>query len=326
MSGDFEDPPLVFPASDTEENCGDSTSDAEPVTSIKWTPECLQLLLDHGINPDNLEEGEELEFEDEEEDKPGKFPTHLSHHCFLDSGFSIENKAHAALKFRLPPPKASLKAGGGKLQLASVKRKKGTDKDEATEDENEEARQARKKRKKEKKKARRLAEAAEAAEQVKEIEPPAPKKRGRPPKPKDGSSINVKPSHSFDASVFVSVEQPPEMVRGKTHRSDKLVPKKPHIEGPFTLTKSMRWTQFLDEVAECMDIDKENIRLDGMTWAFQKQKEPLPLSNEQGFKTMCEQVGAKGLSATVVFVYHPISKRKAGRAQGFLAQACAAHL
>ena len=162
--------------------------------------------------------------------------------------------------------------------------------------------------------ARRKAKADEAAEQVKEIESlPASKKRGRPPKTKDGSGTKITPSHSFDASVFVSIEQPPEMVRGKTHRSDKLVPKKPRVEGPFTLTKSMQWTQFLDEVAECMDIDKENIRLDGMTWAFQKQKEPLPLSTEQGFKTMREQIKAKGHSATVVFVYHPISKKAGHR-------------
>jgi len=130
MSDDSEDPPLVFPTSDTEKNCDDSTSDAEPVTSTKWTPECLQLLLDHGIDPDNLEDGEEFE-DEEEEDKP-------------------ENKAHGPLKFRLPPPKAGLKAGGEKLQLvdSAKKRKKGTDKNEATEDEDEGARRARKKRKK----------------------------------------------------------------------------------------------------------------------------------------------------------------------------------
>jgi len=224
------------------------------------------------------------------------------------------------LKFRLPPPKISSKAEGGELQSESTKkRKKGksdADKNEASEGEDEEAQRARKKKKKAEKKARREAEAAEAVrQQAKEIEPPPipKKKRGRPPKPKDRSTTKVTPSHSFDAAVFVSIEQPPEMVRGKTHRSDKLVPKKPRIEGPFTLTKSMRWTQFLDEVAECMDIDKENIQLDGMTWAFQRQKEPLPLSTEQGFKTMREQVKAKGQSATVVFVYHPISKKKAGR-------------
>ena len=47
-----------------------------------------------------------------------------------------------------------------------------------------------------------------------------------------------------------------------------------------------------------------------MTWAFQRQKEPLPLSIEQGFKTMQEQVKAKGQSAMVVFVYHPIPKNR----------------
>ena len=142
MSDDFEDPPLVFPHSDTEENCGDSTPDAEPVMSDKWTPECLQLLMDHRIDPDSLENDEELE-DEEEEDKLGEFPTCPSCQCFPDSKFSIENKAQEALKFRLPPPKASSKARGEKLQLESVKkRKKDTDKNEETEEESEEAQQA----------------------------------------------------------------------------------------------------------------------------------------------------------------------------------------
>ena len=90
------------------------------------------------------------------------------------------------------------------------------DKNEETEEENEEARRARKKAKK---KASREAKAAEReaadSEQVEVIEspdldpPPAPKKRGRPPKPKDGSATKIIPSHSFDASVFVSIEQAP---------------------------------------------------------------------------------------------------------------------
>jgi hypothetical protein len=58
MSDDFEDPPLEFPNSDTEENSQDSTSDTEPVTSNKkhqWTSECIQLLVDHGLDPDSFE-------------------------------------------------------------------------------------------------------------------------------------------------------------------------------------------------------------------------------------------------------------------------------
>jgi len=43
MSDDFEDLPLEFPNSDTEENWGDSTADAEPITSDKWSPEILQI-------------------------------------------------------------------------------------------------------------------------------------------------------------------------------------------------------------------------------------------------------------------------------------------
>jgi hypothetical protein len=208
----------------TWENCRDNTSDAEPATSDKWAPDCLELFVEYGIDPNSFENDEEDNEEEEEEDKPGKFLTHPSCQCCPDPEFWIENEAQEALKFRLPPPKASSKAGGGELQSESVnlkKRKKGksdTDKNAANKDEDEEARRARKKKKKAEKKARHEAEAAEAAKQAEEVEPPpAPKKRGRPPKPKDGSTTKVTPSHSFDASVFVSIEQPPEMVWGKTH-------------------------------------------------------------------------------------------------------------
>ena len=53
---------------------------------------------------------------------------------FSDFESSIENKAHEALKFRLPPLKASSKAGGENLQSEfllesgkNLKRKKNTD-------------------------------------------------------------------------------------------------------------------------------------------------------------------------------------------------------
>lgn len=123
MSDDFEDPPLEYPDSDTGENCQDSTSDAEPVTSDKWTPDCLQILADYEIDPNSLENDEEDE-EEEEEDKPGEFPTRPSCQCCPDPKFQIENKAQEALKFCLPPPKASLKAGGVELQSVNVKKRK----------------------------------------------------------------------------------------------------------------------------------------------------------------------------------------------------------
>jgi len=155
MSDDFEDPPLEFPNSDTEENCQDSIADTEPVTSsqkpYRWSPECRQLLLDHRIDPDNYDNDEKLEEEEEEEgDKQG-------------------NKAQEALKFRLPPLKIRSKSGSGQLQAeCGKKRKKGKcdiDKNNTSEDEDEEARRTRTKKRKAERKARREAKAASAARQ-----------------------------------------------------------------------------------------------------------------------------------------------------------------
>ena len=42
----------------------------------------------------------------------------------------------------------------------------------------------------------------------------------------------------------------------------------------------MKWAEFLDEVAKCVGVDKENLQVN---WAFQKQKAQLPLTNEQVF-------------------------------------------
>jgi hypothetical protein len=57
MSDDFEDPPLEYPNSDTEENCWDSTSDAEPATSDKWAPDCLKLFVEYRIDPNTSGKG-----------------------------------------------------------------------------------------------------------------------------------------------------------------------------------------------------------------------------------------------------------------------------
>ena len=134
-------------------------------------------------------------------------------------------------------------------------------------------------------------------------------KRGRPPKSAVAIPVAASGSLPFNASVFVSIEQPPELVRGKTHRSDKHVAQEPCVAGPFTLVRLMKWAEFLDEVAECVGVDKENLQVNGLSWAFQKQKAQLPLTNEQAFKTLREQVKSKNGAATVIFVYHPICKK-----------------
>ena len=87
MSDDIKNSPLEFPNSNsTEENRQDSTSETEPVTSDKkygpeWTPDMLQIMADHGLDPNSIENVEELENDEEEADKShkiGEFPS-LTH-------------------------------------------------------------------------------------------------------------------------------------------------------------------------------------------------------------------------------------------------------
>jgi hypothetical protein len=88
MSNDFEDDPLVFPDSDTEKNRGDrisDDSDVEPVTGYEWTPDSLELMAHHGIDPDSLENDEDDDEGDDDELEPGEFPTRLSCQHFHDS-------------------------------------------------------------------------------------------------------------------------------------------------------------------------------------------------------------------------------------------------
>jgi hypothetical protein len=150
-----------------------------------------------------------------------------------------------------------------------------------------------------------------STEDLKQVKNPDLKKckRGRPPKSAVAIPVAVSGSPPFNASVFVSIEQPPQLVRGKTHRSDKHVAQEPRVAGPFTLVRLMKWAEFLDEVAECVGVDKENLRVNGLSWAFQKQRAQLPLTNEQAFKTLREQVKLKNGAATLIFVYHPICKK-----------------
>ena len=149
-----------------------------------------------------------------------------------------------------------------------------------------------------------------------------PKKQGQPPKSArtKAKASASKPQSSISATVFVSIAQLPELVHGKTAKKDKLIPQKPHVEGPFTLTKYTTWKQFVDEVAESVGVEKENLHISSLTCGFQKQKDILPLTNEKGFWAMREQIWGKNGSGTIVFVYHPIISQKP-KSQGTLTQA-----
>jgi hypothetical protein len=184
---------------------------------------------------------------------------------------------------------------------------------------------ATKTKKRSKKKARAdEAEQKVVSENVELAQPPAPKtpkKRGRPRKLIDEKASRPVGSQPFNTSVFVSIENPPQLMRGRTHKTDKHIAQEPRVEGPFTLIRSMKWAGFLDEVAGWVGVDKENLRINGLSWGFQKQKARLPLTSEQAFNTLREQVKVKNGSATVIFVYHPICKQPQSRGHDGMGQA-----
>ncbi|KAG6894622.1 hypothetical protein C0992_005365 [Termitomyces sp. T32_za158] len=102
---------------------------------------------------------------------------------------------------------------------------------------------------------------------------------------------------------------PPKLVRGRTHKGDKLEPQKPKQYGPFTLTANMSWTRFLTEVSATVDIELENLDLTEMTWCFQK-KAQLMLTSVGGYKAMIQQILAlKDPSAAIIIVSLPAPKR-----------------
>ena len=117
------------------------------------------------------------------------------------------------------------------------------------------------KKKRSKKKAR-----GDEAEQHEDEhpEPPAKRKRGRPRKLVEEKAVAVSGSQPFNTSVFVSVDNPPQLIHGKTHKTDKHVAQEPRVEGPFTLIRSMKWSDFLEEVAVWVGVDKENLRVNGL--------------------------------------------------------------
>ena len=92
-------------------------------------------------------------------------------------------------------------------------------------------------------------------EDTQDVQPLVQKKRGRTQKPiKEKLKAGLQP---FNASVFVSVKNPPQLIRGKTHRTDKLAAQEPCIKGPFTLIRSMKWAEFLYEIAHGLVLTKK---------------------------------------------------------------------
>ena len=115
---------------------------------------------------------------------------------------------------------------------------------------------------------------------------------------------------SFAVPVFVLVAVPPKVVPGKTHKGDKTIKQDPVTTGPFTLTRKLRWMDFVQLVAETINVQMENVSLNALTWHFQnKSSQALPLKSEDSFDVMRKQVKSlKDPSSQIIFVNHPIIK------------------
>ncbi|EDR10762.1 uncharacterized protein LACBIDRAFT_315508 [Laccaria bicolor S238N-H82] len=144
--------------------------------------------------------------------------------------------------------------------------------------------------------------------------------RGHPRKVVDDTPVTPK---VWSVSVFVEIALPPKLQTGKTPCGDKFVNMPAMMGGPFVFMRKMTWEKFLEEVAEIVDVDIENLGLDGMTWGFQEKKAKLPLTNDHGFQTMRNQIkNHRDLSSIIIVVYHPIPCVRQPRAT--LRESCSA--
>ena len=125
------------------------------------------------------------------------------------------------------------------------------------------------------------------------------KKRGRPVK-----SAEDPMTRQFRVPVYVKLEQAPVMVKGRTHKGDKLVKQLLIMAGPFNITEKMVWKQFLVVVAEEVESEGDEFQemFSLMTWGFQK-KAQLLLTNSNGYDTMLQQLQmSKALGAAIIVV------------------------
>ena len=343
MSDDNSDTPLDFPASKTEyypELVENSVQNEKNL--YVWQPEFLQLMEKFGCSPEvGTHLMKSLSLNQKILTKKTKgvslfTPNFLLVWYYADATTAANQLAQTRpagnFKIKLPALKSSSKPGTAAQQVAAAKPCRDSDtlvnkktlaattvavnpKKRRVESGNNSNTNSDKdmtsKKKKPSKKKARLAPIGlpVTGNGLEQPQLPAKRKRGRPFKSIEEKAPKSIAAPGFNASVFVSIESAPKLMRRKTYKTDKHVAQEPHVEGPFTLIRSMKWVDFLHEVAGWVGVDKENLRVNGLSWGFQKQKAHLLLTSEQAFKTLREQVKVKNSSATVIFVYHPICKQ-----------------
>ena len=74
------------------------------------------------------------------------------------------------------------------------------------------------------------------------------------------------------------------MVYRRSARGNKFKLQDPELVGPFHITPTLSWQEFMDTLAKTAEVAKESISVggEGLKWRFQGKNAKLPLKDEMG--------------------------------------------
>ena len=82
------------------------------------------------------------------------------------------------------------------------------------------------------------------------------------------------------------------MIYGRLARGNKFKSQDPELVGPFHITPTLSWQEFMDALADTTEVTKNSILVEGegLKWRFQGKNAKLPLKDEMGFSAMKAQL------------------------------------
>ena len=82
------------------------------------------------------------------------------------------------------------------------------------------------------------------------------------------------------------------MIYGKSVKGNKLKAQDPELIGPFHITPTLGWQEFLDVLVDTAEVTKENLCMGGkgLKWRFQGRTAKLLLKDKKGFLAMKAQL------------------------------------
>ena len=101
---------------------------------------------------------------------------------------------------------------------------------------------------------------------------------------------------------------PPIMVYRRLARGNKFKLQDPELVGPFHITPTLSWQEFMDALAKTAEVAKKSISVggEGLKWRFQGKNAKLPLKDEMGFSAMKAQLTShKDPDSATYNCHHP---------------------